>query len=143
MKNKNATGKRVLLFTSLTCLLLLAACSESIAQPSGGSHTIAVEVKTVQEVLQPGRAILLDAHLADGTNRVVEANDVQFEIWKKDADKHERVQASRWLENTYRTRTSFPQSGTYYVSAHVKSEGTEHVTPPKELVVQDILPAKN
>ncbi|CAH0122258.1 MULTISPECIES: FixH family protein [unclassified Paenibacillus] len=123
------------LLAGLVLLLLVSACSDSgTAEPS---EPLQVEISTVQDILQPGRAILIDATVTQGAEKVTDAQEVEFEIWRKDQEKHRTVTAKHWLDGTYRIKTMFPEDGVYYVVAHVTS-GDMQAMPKKELVVGNV-----
>ncbi|MCQ6560231.1 FixH family protein [Paenibacillus mendelii] len=126
--------KFLLLVVGASCLLLITACSNSSSDNAEGSKLIQVEVKPVQETLQPGRAILIDAHVTQGSENVTDAQEVKFEIWKKDEEQHKTITAAHWQDGVYRIKTIFPGDGTYYVIAHVTARDM-HVMPQKELIV--------
>lgn len=128
--------KTSLLLIGLMFILFTAACTNSdIAEDSG---PLQVEIKTVQDTLQPGRAILIDASVTQGAEKETDAQEVKFEIWKKDQAKHETVTAKHWQDGTYRIKTMFPEDGIYYVVAHVTA-GDMQAMPRKELVVGKVI----
>lgn len=127
--------KYSLLLAGLVLLLLVSACS--ISDTAESSEPLQVEISTVQDMLQPGRAILIDATVTQGTEKVTDAQEVEFEIWRKDREKHRTVVAKHWLDGTYRIKTMFPEDGIYYVVAHVTA-GDMQAMPKKELVVGNV-----
>jgi hypothetical protein len=119
-------------------LLIPTACSKTIdEEESKPFDSVKVEVKPVQTVLLSQRAILIDAQVTEGANGVRDTDEVKFEIWKKDSDKHELIVASHWLEGTYRIQTMFPDGGVYYVRAQVKNNDVKVMSPDKELIVEE------
>ncbi|UQZ81753.1 hypothetical protein SK3146_00909 [Paenibacillus konkukensis] len=135
--------KSMLLLPALAGLLIAAACSQTAGVENGQASRVVVDVQTVQEVLLPGRAVLIDAHLTQGDQDVKDASKVEFEIWRKDSEKHEWITSTHWLDGTYRARTMFPESGVYYVKAHVEDKEGKVSTPQKELVVDEVIPSNN
>ncbi|WP_051620699.1 FixH family protein [Paenibacillus sp. UNC451MF] len=135
--------KSILSLVSLAFLFMSTACSGAIDAKSSSAQAVDVDVKTVQEVLLPGRAILIDADVAQGNNKVKDADDVKIEIWKKDSDNHKMITATHWLDGTYRTKTLFSESGTYYMRAHVKDQRGDVTTTEQELFVKDVLPSES
>ncbi|WP_042162039.1 FixH family protein [Paenibacillus gorillae] len=121
----------------IAMLLMTSACSIANDEQSGGQK-VEVEVKPVQEVLLPGRAILVDAHVTQGNDNVADAEEVQIEIWNEDRTTHEVVKASHWRDGVYRAKTIFPESGTYYINAHVKNTDGSATAPQQELIIQDV-----
>lgn len=127
--------KNILLLVGMACLLLTAACSSISTSKSESAKSVQVEVKTVQETLQSGRGILIDALVTHDSEKVKDAQEVKFEIWKKDQEKRQTITAKHWQDGLYRIQTMFPDDGIYYVVAHVKAGDDMHITPQKELVV--------
>lgn len=130
--------KLFILFAGVVGLLSIAACSSSTSTSLEQPELVQVEVRTVQETLQPGRAILVEAKVTQGTEKVEDAQEVKFEIWKKDQDKRETITASHWQDGVYRIKTMFPEDGVYHVIAHVTARDM-HVMPQKELIVGKVL----
>ncbi|MFF2089816.1 FixH family protein [Paenibacillus sp. NPDC058174] len=124
----------------IAMLLMTSACSIANDEQSGGrNHKVEVEVKPVQEVLLPGRAILVDAHVTQGNDNVANAEEVQIEIWNGDRTTHEVVTASHWRDGVYRAKTIFPESGTYYINANVKNTDGSATAPEQKLIIQKVL----
>ncbi|MFE5319440.1 FixH family protein [Paenibacillus sp. NPDC056579] len=126
---------------SVVGLLSVAACSNPASIGLEQAEPVQVEVSTVQETLLPGRAILLEAKVTQGNDKVEDAQEVKFEIWKKDQPNHQTVTASHWKDGVYRIKTMFPEDGTYNVIAHVTARDMS-VMPQKELVVEKVLGTK-
>lgn len=129
--------KSLLFLIGVACLIVSVACSSVSEGEAKESEKIKVEVNTVQNMLVPGRAILIDAHLTSGIDPVKDASEVKFEIWKKDSSKHDMITAISDQDGTYRIKTMFSEGGVYYVMAHVEHKGTNVTTPKKELVVSE------
>lgn len=65
-------------------LLILTACSKTKVENEINSFDpIKVEVKPVQTVLLPQRAILIDAQVTEVADVVKDTDEVKFEIRKK------------------------------------------------------------
>lgn len=142
LKNTRLRNTSILSLIALVCLLMSAACSNGIESKNSSAQAIDIQVTTVQDALIAGRAVLIDTHITQGNKNVKDADQVQLEIWKQDSERHQTVTAKHWLDGTYRTQTSFPESGTYYVVAHVQNQDTAVTTAPESLIVKDILPSK-
>lgn len=143
IKTTKYMRKSLLSLIGLACLLMSSACSGAIDTKSSSVQAVNVDVKTVQKALLPGRAILIDTHVTQGNNNVRDANDVKVELWKKDSENHQMISATHWLDGTYRIKTMFPESGTYYVRAHVKDQAGDVTTTEQELIVKDVLPSSS
>ncbi|CAG7615913.1 FixH family protein [Paenibacillus allorhizosphaerae] len=129
--------KKSLPFIALVTFLLAAACSNSTTETAVHSGAVQVEIKPVQETLHSGKAILIDALVTKGSEKVTDAGQVKFEIWKKDQEKRKTITAGHSHDGKYRIQTMFPEAGVYYVTAEVSDKET-YVTPIKELVVKNV-----
>ncbi|WP_168928870.1 FixH family protein [Paenibacillus dokdonensis] len=129
--------KSLLLLVGASSLILSAACSKESGGELKEAQKINVEVNTVQTVLVPGRAILIDAHLTNGKQRVKDASEVSFEIWEKNSVKHDTITATSLQDGTYRIKTMFQEGGVYYVKAHVEHKDTKITTAAQELIVNE------
>ncbi|GGG59737.1 FixH family protein [Paenibacillus radicis (ex Gao et al. 2016)] len=124
----------------IAMLLMTSACSIANDEQSGNRNNgVEVEVKPVQQVLLPGRAILVDAHVTQGNENVADAEEVQIEIWNEDRTAHEVVMASHWRDGVYRAKTIFAESGTYYINALVKDKDGSATAPQQEWVINNIV----
>ncbi|MEC0242601.1 FixH family protein [Paenibacillus dokdonensis] len=129
--------KGLLLLVGVSSLILSAACSKESGGELKEAQKINVEVNTVQTVLIPGRAILIDAHLTNGKQRVKDASKVSFEIWEKNSEKHDTITATSLQDGTYRIKTMFSEGGVYYVKAHVEHEDTNITSAEQKLIVNE------
>jgi hypothetical protein len=118
----------------IACLLLVAACSSSTSENNEIPQVVQVEIKTVPDTFHSGQVVQIEAHVTQGSEKVKDAQEVKFEIWKKDQDKHENTIETHSQNGVYRIEKTFPEDGIYYVIAHVTARDM-HVMPKKELVV--------
>ncbi len=126
------------LLVGVVCLLLSVGCSANLAdEDKNDAKVVNVAIQPVQEVLIPGRAILIDAHVTENAADLTDADAVTFEIWKKDSDKHETIAASHWQDGVYRIKTLFHDGGVYYAKVHVTAKDVTVISPEKELTVAD------
>jgi hypothetical protein len=69
---------------------------------------------------------------------VNDADEVQFEIWKKGApkDDHEMMDAEKTGDGVYSVKKTFREPGEYKVMYHVTARGSHVMEPADTLVVQ-------
>jgi hypothetical protein len=69
---------------------------------------------------------------------VNDADEVQFEIWKKGApkDDHEMMDAEKTGDGVYSVKKTFREPGEYKVMYHVTARGSHVMEPAETLVVQ-------
>jgi len=132
MRRYNQLKKHLsLLLIGIISLVSATACTSGSAVQS---EPVQVEIKTVQDPVYSGRATLIEAHVKQGSEAVKDAQEVKFEIKKKDHAKPESIVAAHWQDGVYRIKKLFPQDGTYEITAHVTARDSS-VSPQKELVV--------
>lgn len=93
----------------------------------------------VQLTISPEKAgvneeIILEAKVTYGEEEVEDADEVKFEVWRSQAEEHEKVIVEHSENGIYRMKKSFEEEGTYYVIAHVTARSM-HNMPKKEFVV--------
>lgn len=128
--------RSLLIAVSVVFLLVSAACSNPSGGGAGKPEKLQVDINPVQQVLIPGRAVLIDARLSNDAGPIKEGADVQIEIWKNGSAKHETIAATPLQDGTYRIRTLFAEGGEYTVKARVKHEKETVTTSEKKLFVQ-------
>lgn len=130
--------KLLLMSIAIISLLLFSACSSNEEGSEGLPQIVEVDIQLDTESIQAGKPILISAHVTQGSENVEDAQKVEFELWKKgdetDENKREKVDASHSENGLYSIEKVFPESGTYYVIAHVTAREM-HVMPKKELEV--------
>lgn len=65
---------------------------------------------------------------------IKDAEEVEFEIWKENQEKHDMVKAQKSSSGEYYIERKFPEAGTYYVMYHVTARDV-HNMQKKELQV--------
>ena len=93
----------------------------------------------VQLTISPEKAgvneeIIVEAKVTYGEEEVEDADEVKFEVWRSQAEEHEKVIVEHSENGIYRLKKSFAEEGTYYVIAHVTARSM-HYMPKKEFVV--------
>lgn len=125
---------RKFIYLLAVCLFLLAltACSND----SGAGKTEPIDVKLTinpkkAEVNQP---ITFKASVTQGKEKVNDADEVKFEIWRSKSDHHETIIGLHPKNGVYTISKPFDQEGTYYIITHVTARSF-HTMPLKEFVV--------
>ncbi|GIN87342.1 hypothetical protein J6TS2_37280 [Heyndrickxia sporothermodurans] len=126
--------KTIQIFVGST-LMLLCVIMITCFNKSGYEHSLKIDIKPVQDVLIPERAILIDANVKNGDKSVRYINEINFEIWKKNSKKHEIIFASNLNDGTYRIQTMFPEGGEYYVRAIVNDNTLKETSQKVKLNV--------
>ncbi|MDA8351609.1 MAG: FixH family protein [Firmicutes bacterium] len=85
-----------------------------------------------------GVATPLEVTVTQGGKPVSDADDVQFEVWKKGADQkeHEQLPAKHVGQGVYQAKKTFAEPGTYQVMYHVTARGSHVMKPARTLDVE-------
>lgn len=79
-------------------------------------------------------SVSFEAEITYGGKLVKDADEVKFEIWRSQSDKHEKINVEHSKDGVYKLDKTFTEEGTYYIYAHVTAEGM-HSMPKKEFVI--------
>lgn len=132
--------KVIFLLTALS--LVLSACSSS----NGHQHHEANQTEKkppvpihVQFASEPSKAkvgskVTLSVKVTQENKNVNDADEVKFEVWKKDEKKHKMINAVKKGKGTYIAQYTFPETGTYEVMYHVIARDL-HNMEQKEMTV--------
>ncbi|KGP91506.1 hypothetical protein N780_19600 [Pontibacillus chungwhensis BH030062] len=86
------------------------------------------------EKVKAGEEVTITGHLQQD-EAPVKGAEVQFEIWKKDSEKHNYVDATEPKDGEYQASYTFDDSATYHVKLHYK-KGDMHDHKEKTINVQ-------
>ncbi|GLB61019.1 FixH family protein [Cytobacillus sp. NCCP-133] len=115
----------------LLSVILLAGCS--MVKDSGKSENkLEVSIQTPQSIT-PHEEVTLKAIVTHGDEKVMDANDVVFEIWQSGRNDREMLKAEHQGDGIYSVKKSFPENGQYYVVAHVTARNM-HRMPTKQVI---------
>ncbi|MFX3623876.1 MAG: FixH family protein [Ectobacillus sp.] len=124
-------------------VLLLAGCS---GQNHNG-HTnelpqeVKVEVQTKPETIKAHEKTEIQAIVTQDGNRVENADDVKFEIWKDGNENHETIEAKHKGNGVYFIEKEFGEDGIYHIIAHTNARDM-HVMPEVKVTVGSAAPAE-
>lgn len=128
------------LYVCTALLFMLAGCQESEMPEDKEVNTVIPESMEASIVIKgklvPGKEVILETTVKQGSNLVNEAGEVLFEVRKSGQDKREMLEAKNTGSGTYQVMHTFNEQGKFYVVAHVTAKGP-HVMPEKEVVVTD------
>ncbi|WP_409252663.1 FixH family protein [Bacillus sp. SCS-153A] len=127
---------------TLSSALLLASCGANNEQNASGSgdtlEPVKVEVTTQpgKDELKEGEEFTIQAKVTQGDENVDDANEVEFEFWKKDEEQHEKLEGQSQGEGVYSISMKVDEPGIYYVISHVTARDM-HTMPKLELAIGD------
>lgn len=112
--------------------LYTSACSQEEAEEEP-------QFLDVQLTANPSKAdvneeITFEAKVTYGSEEVKDADEVKFEIWRSQAEEHEKIVVEHDENGIYRLKKSFTEEGTYYIISHVTARSM-HNMPKIEFVV--------
>ncbi|MFC5647670.1 FixH family protein [Paenibacillus solisilvae] len=114
--------------------VLITACSGERSSQNEVAELVQVEIRILSDSIKAGMSTQIEAYVTQGKQAVNDAQKVEFEVWKKDRDKHEKIEATLQGNGIYTINKAFMGEGTYVVIAHVTARDM-HVMPQREFVV--------
>lgn len=123
-----------LLVTLMAVLLglLTTACAQQEVEEE--PQFLEVELTANPEKAQLNEEVTFEAKVSYGTEEVKDADEVKFEIWRSQAEEHEKIVVEHDENGIYRLKKSFGEEGTYYIIAHVTARSM-HNMPKTEFVI--------
>ncbi|WP_153127049.1 FixH family protein [Peribacillus tepidiphilus] len=122
-----------LLGLALISLFVLGGCSQENEVP----ELIEVKFKTIPETIKVNEEVEVVATVTQGTERVEDADEVKFEIWKEGQteEQHKKIEAKHTKNGEYKITYVFKETGKYYVISHTTARGM-HNMPKNEVIVK-------
>jgi hypothetical protein len=128
----NEKVKKLSLFLSLTFILFLfAACSQEKQEEKPAM--LEVQLQTPDHI-ELNKETTLSCIVTYGGEKVNDADEVKFEVWKHGSEKHEMLTAKNDGDGKYSVKKTFTEPGTYSVISHVTARNM-HNMPKKDIVV--------
>ncbi|MDQ0217928.1 hypothetical protein ELQ35_00325 [Peribacillus cavernae] len=121
------------LILTLAVLALLGGCATS-EQKEEMPKMLNVDFTVQPEKAKLDEPVSFEAKVTYGDEKVTDADEVTFEIWRSQSDKHEKLEAVNGDDGIYKLEKAFSEEGTYYVYAHVTAKRM-HTMPKKEFIV--------
>lgn len=122
--------KWLLLF--VFALLVVAGCANKAEE----EELAYLDVKmAVEEKLPANQEVELACFVTYGDEKVTDASEVKFEVWKHGDDNREMIEGKHAGDGKYVARYTFSDKGTYSVVAHVTAKNM-HNMPKVDIVVE-------
>ncbi|GAM12394.1 FixH family protein [Mesobacillus selenatarsenatis] len=126
-----------ILFFFIIILFLITGCSSG-PDPKEESLDNVPELLEVSiitpENIEANEEITIKAEVIQGEEKVIDADEVKFEIWKSGQENHEMIPAQNEKDGTYSIKKSFSEGGKYFIVAHTTANRM-HSMPKKEVIV--------
>jgi tetrahydromethanopterin S-methyltransferase subunit B len=116
------------------CMWILASCSNQKDEQNPMPKMLDVKLLITPEKGEVNQPITFNAIVTQGKEKVNDADEVTFEIWRSMNPKHEKIDIKKGKDGVYSLSKTFQQDGTYYVISHVTARGM-HNMPKKEFVI--------
>ncbi|WP_110928951.1 FixH family protein [Bacillus massiliglaciei] len=131
-------GLRVVI-CGLFLSIILTGCKGTEEQPEGQevnsqvAEPMKAEIRYKGEAVE-GKELIIETSVTQGEKPVDRADEVLFEIRKSGSDQREMIGAKYTENGSYQIMHAFPESGDYFVIAHVTAKGL-HVMPEKKIKI--------
>lgn len=116
------------------CAWILASCSSQQDGQNSMPKMLDVKLSITPEKGEANQPITFNAIVTQGEEKVNNADEVTFEIWRSMDPNHEKIDVKMGKDGVYSLSKTFQQDGTYYVISHVTARGM-HNMPKKEFVI--------
>ncbi|PEK96629.1 hypothetical protein CN600_03315 [Bacillus mycoides] len=125
-----------LIMTLFIAMLALAGCNTNKEEPKKEQklEAIKVAVQTNPKEIKPGEKTEVQALVTQGKERVTDADDVKFEIWKDGDEKHEMLDGKHKGKGVYAVEKTFETDGVYHIIPHTNAREM-HVMPETKVAV--------
>lgn len=122
------------LLTTILAFILLVGCSQEDDGNEVSLEMIDVTID-VEDEQQVGELFDLQTWVAQGDDKVEDAHEVLFELWKNgDRDNGEFHEAIHEKDGLYSAPVKVSEDGIYLLQAHVTARDM-HVMPTQEIIV--------
>lgn len=126
--------RRLSILLILVSILTLSACQEQQEDSVFEPVYLDVELNIYPEDGRVNETVIFEALVSYGEEKVEDAYEVTFEIWRAKDPEHENIVVNHTEDGIYRLEKNFEREGTYYVIAHVTAKDM-HYMPKKEFVI--------
>jgi len=113
---------------------VLAGCSNQSGTMDEVPKMVDVAIKTIPQQIIINKSATIEAIVTQGNDKVSDANEVKFELWKTGQNQHEMFEAKNEGNGIYSISKTFQTDGKYFVTAHVTARNM-HVMPNQEFKV--------
>ena len=123
-------------------MLVISGCGTTEEKQESNSSgeefvPVTVDISIYPSPIEVKKEITIEATVTQGNEKVEDASDVEFEIWKDDEKSHEKIKAEHQGNGVYSIKKSFANTGAYHVIAHVQARDL-HTMPQRDFDVVDL-----
>jgi hypothetical protein len=123
-------------------MLTIAGCGTTEEKQESNSGVeeimpVAVEISIHPSPIEVNSEVTFEAAVTQGDEKVEDASEVEFEIWKNDEENHEKIKGEHLGNGIYSIKKSFANVGAYHVIAHVQARDM-HTMPQRDFDVVDL-----
>ncbi|AWC33679.1 MULTISPECIES: FixH family protein [Bacillus cereus group] len=124
------------IITLFIAMLALAGCNTNKEESPKKEklEEVKVAVQTNPKEVKPNEKTEVQALVTQGKEKVTDADDVKFEIWKDGDEKHEMLNGKHKGKGVYAVEKTFPSDGVYHIIAHTNAREM-HVMPEVKVAV--------
>ncbi len=122
--------------------LFLTACSTEQPAPSKPTESeiplpLSVSFHVEPMLLKTEEVATIQVEVKQGDKLIEDANQVEFEIWKENQEKHDIVPAENKGKGVYSIMERFHDPGTYFIMYHVTARDM-HTMKEMQIVVEGV-----
>ncbi|MCM3570535.1 FixH family protein [Neobacillus mesonae] len=134
--------KSLLMLVIASIMIIAAGCGTAKEKDTGSQNQeppamIEVALKINPENPEPNKEATISATVTQADEKVDDADEVTFEIWKDGQEKHDKIPGEKKGDGVYSIKKSFSEAGKYFVISHVTARDM-HNMPQKEFTVGDV-----
>jgi hypothetical protein len=123
---------RLLAIAMIGLAVLLSGCGQTKQE---AEEPAILDVKIdVKSPIKLNKKTEIACIVTYGNEKVTDADEVKFEIWKHGSEQHEMIKAPHKGDGTYAIEKAFAEPGTYSIVAHVTARNM-HNMPKQDVVV--------
>lgn len=124
--------RHILLLLIFSISMITVSCAPQQAEEE--PQFLDVQLTITPEKAEVNKKIQFEAKVTYGPEEVEDADEVKFEVWRANAEEHEKIVVKHSEKGIYKLEKSFAEEGTYYIIAHVTARSM-HNMPKEEFVV--------
>jgi YtkA-like len=114
-------SKLFYILTLLSIITIFTGCSNEKNNSESSQNDEIPEMLEVQinldtENPQPNQEVTISALVTQGDEKVDDADEVLFEVWKDGQEEHEKIEGEHKGNGVYSISKSFPEEGVWYVN---------------------------
>jgi len=125
--------KLIVFIVTILLVVALTSCNNQ-SSTNNEPKMVNVELTAKPKTGKVNEPITFEAKVTQGNEKVNDADEVVFEIWRSKSDKHEKFEIKHPKNGVYSLKKSFTEEGTYYIVSHVTARNM-HNMPKKEFTV--------